>query len=562
MSINLHPDIPLVPDDVTLHQFIFGTHCMRPQRPEHAPWLIDDETGVKYSEQELKERTIALSTALQRRFSLKSDDVVVLFSGNHIEPSQDYPVCIWATQCFLGIVAPTNPAFTVPELTKHLGFVKASLVITQSDLLPTVEKAAKQAGILFDRIVTINEHEDRTSIPRLIQEGRLLPPAKEYTLAPGDNKKKIAFYNTSSGTTGPPKVVKISHHAIIANILLMAAHNRIHLSYTPRAEKRYRVGDSCLAVLPLYHIYGLNAILHFNIFAGLSVVIAPKFNFSNMLSSIARHRITHLMLVPPQVVLLCKDPAVKSYDLSSVRAILCGASALPAELFEQLLSLFPHAHVGQAYGATEVTGTASMHPITDKQNPYCGTFVPGVSGRVVRADGSTASPNEEGELHIKTVAAASGYLHNEDATSETFLEGGWIRSGDIVRIDALGNVVVVDRVKVRGFQVAPAELEGTILDSPLVDDVCVVPIFDTYSGELPLAYVVPSQLAKTMINNGESKKVKQTIMQHVAVNKARFKHLARLEFTENLPRTASGKLLRRDLRERAKRLSSYNTVRL
>ncbi|KAJ8089404.1 hypothetical protein PM082_014652 [Marasmius tenuissimus] len=195
-----------------------------------------------------------------------------------------------------------------------------------------------------------------------------------------------------------------------------------------------------------------------------------------------------------------------------------------------------------------------MCPIADKKNPYGGTFIPGVTGKVVKPDGSPAGPNEEGELLIRTVASASGYLDNEAATKETFLENGWIRSGDIVRIDGIGNIVVVDRVKVRGFQVAPAEIEGTILDNPLADDVCVVPIPDTYSGELPLAYVVPSQLAKDMIGQGGKEKVKQEIFQHVALNKARFKHLARVEFIESIPKTPSGKLLRRDLREQAKKL--------
>ncbi|KAG7094090.1 hypothetical protein E1B28_007709 [Marasmius oreades] len=452
-------DIPHIPDDVTLPQFIFGTHYLRPSRPKNIPWLIDDESGLRYGESELKERSLALSSALQKRFLLKSDDVVVLFSGNHI----DYPICIWAIQQLLGIVSPINPGFTVPELTTHLRAVKASVVITHSDVLPTVEKAAQQVGIPLDRIVTIDKG-NRVSIPQLLEEGRSLPPPREFKLKPGDNRKQIAFLTTSSGTTGPPKVVKISHYAVIANVLLVAAHNKVHLDYTQWPEKRYRVGDSCFAVLPLYReclsilrircinkvdadIYGLDLILHFNIFAGMSVVIAPKFNFAKMLSSIVRHRITHLMIVPPQVVLLCKDPIVKNYDLSGVRVVLCAASALPAELYEQLSALLPHAHIGQAYGSTEVTGVASMCPIGDKKNPYGGTLIPGVTGKVIKPDGSPAAPNEEGELLIRTIASASGYLDNEAATKETFLDDGWIRSGDIVRIDGAGNIVVVDRVK-------------------------------------------------------------------------------------------------------------------
>ncbi|KAL0564658.1 hypothetical protein V5O48_017383 [Marasmius crinis-equi] len=537
-------DIPHIPEDISVPQFIFGTHGIRPFRPENVPWLVDDETGVEFGGDQVKERTRSLSAGLQRRFGLKPDDVVVIFSGNHI----DYPICIWAIQYFLGIVAPTNPGFTVPELTTHLRSVKPSLVITHSEVLPTVENAMQQVGLTFERMVVIDAIESSgdskyISISELIQEGRSIPgPPVEYKLAPGENKKKIAFYNTSSGTTGSPKVVKISHYAAIANVLLTAAHNKVHVDYTAWEEKRYRVGNRCFAVLPFYHIYGLDVVLHFNIFAGLTIVIAPKFNFTNMLESIVRHRITHLMIVPPQVVLLCKDPVVKNYDLSGVRVVLCAGSALP--------------------GSTEVTGIASMCPITSKQNPHGGTFLPGVEGRVVRPDGSVvvAAPNdhEVGELLIRTVSATAGYLDNEDATRETFLEDGWIRSGDIVRIDTAGNIIVVDRVKemikVRSFQVAPAELEGTILDTVYADDACVVPVPDLYSGELPLAYVVPSQLAKEMIGRGESTEVRRGIIEHVARNKARFKHLARVEFVETIPKTPSGKILRRDLRQRAREL--------
>ncbi|KAJ8089395.1 hypothetical protein PM082_014643 [Marasmius tenuissimus] len=548
-------DIPHIPDDITIPQFIFGTHPIRPECPSSAPWLIDDDSGISYTGEEAKKRALTLSSAFQKRFSLKPDDAVVLVTDNHI----DYPICIWAVQQFLGVVAPTNPAFTVSELTTHLGIIKPSLLIAQSENILTVEKAAHNVGIPLDRIITIDKNaKSYTTISQLLEEGQSLPSPPEIKLSPGEGKKRIAFLNASSGTTGPPKVIQISHHSVIANVLLTAVHNKIRLDYTTWDEKRYRVGDSCLAILPLYHIYGLDLVLHFNIFAGVSVVVVPKFNFAKTLSSISRYRITHLMIVPPQGVLLCKDPKAKNSDLSSLRVILCASSALPRDLYDLLCQTFPSAHIGQAYGATEITGVGSMCPITDKQNPYCGTLIPGVIGRVIRPDGSEASPGsgEEGELLIKTLSPASGYLGNDDATRETFLEDGWIRSGDIVKIDAAGNIDIVDRVKemikVKGYQVAPAELEATIIENPLVDDVCVVGMPDTYSGELPLAFVVPSQLARSRESEGE--RVKKEIMEHVAQNKSKFKHLARVEFIEAVPRTPSGKLLRRDLRERAKKL--------
>ncbi|KIY71971.1 amp dependent CoA ligase [Cylindrobasidium torrendii FP15055 ss-10] len=546
--------IPDIPDDLIIPQFILDSqHPIRPKRPQGTPWLVADKSGKSLDLEEIQRRTNGLTLGLKEKYSVGDGDVVLFFCGNHI----DYTVCMWAVHRLLGIVTPCNPVLTVPELVQHIKLSNATLFFVYDEFLPTVTAATAKLGISQDRIIVLSSQD--TDKPRAptgfvglhdlihhgLQSGGRIPEVK---LKRGEAKTRIAFLSSSSGTTGPPKMVKISHYAFIADILLIAAHNQVSESST-----RYTPGDACLAVLPFYHIYGLTLITHFNMFSGISVVVVPKFHFKDMLESIVRHKITSLMVVPPQVVLLVKDPIVKGYDLSSVKVVLCAAAPLPDELYEQLMELMPWIYIGQAYGATEVTGVATMCPVHHKRGRYAGVLSPGVSGRVVKVDGTDAGRNEEGELLIRTPAAASGYHNNDAATRETFSADGWIRSGDLVKIDDNDEIIVVDRlkemIKVKGLQVAPAELEGCILDHPYAADACVVAAPHTYSGEVPVAFVVPTAAGRAVSANS----FKSTIFDHIKTNKAPFKRLYHVEIVQSVPKTPSGKLLRRELRDAAKK---------
>ncbi|KAL4257832.1 hypothetical protein AB1N83_009460 [Pleurotus pulmonarius] len=554
-------EAPHIPDDLTIPQFILDNHHpIRPHRPNGVPWLVADKSGKRMDLEEIQTRTTGLAISLQRKYSIVEGDSVLFFSSNHI----DYPICMWAVHRLLGVVAPCNPALTVPELTQHIKLSRASLMIVHIDFLKTAVAASQAAGLSSARIIVMSDQDaEGASIPAgfssldsLIQGG-LQSGARltEVKLKPGEGKTRIAFYSSSSGTTGPPKLVQISHYAFIANVLQVAAFNRVSDPYDDWEKLRYRPGDACLAVLPFYHIYGLVLITHFNMFAAISVVVVSKFDFLGMLNSIVRHKITSLMVVPPQVVLLCKDPIVKNFDLSSVRVVLCAAAPLSEELYEQLLQLMPQIYIGQAYGSTEATGVVSMCPVQQKCGRFGGVLVAGVEAMVVKADNTSVGYDEEGELLIKTPAAATGYLDNDVATRESFVDG-WIRTGDLVKIDANDEIIVVDRlkeiIKVRGFQVAPAELEGCLLDHPYVADVCVVGVPHSYSGEVPMAFVVPTAAGAAAGTNS----LTEAVTKHVAENKAPFKHLHHVAVVQSIPKTPSGKLLRRELRNLAHNLAS------
>ncbi|TFK77290.1 phenylacetyl-CoA ligase [Pluteus cervinus] len=548
-----------VPDDLTIPQFILSTDASstRPTRPSHVPWLVEDASGRGIHFDELKARTSALANALHVKWAIGENDVVCVFSPNDV----DYPVAVWAVHTLGAVVTPANPGYTVKELVFQLKATSASLLICHSACLKTAQEAAKEAGLSASRVIVVNRDGGPLSgvhtLEDLVVFGKSQSTSyKERRFVPGEAKKKLAFLSFSSGTTGTPKAVAISHYALIANVLQMAVHNRVADPHWK--DKRMVPGDVAMAVLPFFHIYGLVVNLHYSLFCGMSVVVIPKFNFLDFLKSISRHKITHLFVVPPQIVLLCKHPAVRSYDFSHVKYCMSGAAPLSGELMKTVSKVLPNACVGQGYGLTETCTTVTMVPPHQRFATIgsAGQLLPGITARVVKADGTMAKQGEPGELVLTGPSMAMCYYNNDAATKETFING-WVRTGDEVIIKN-NEVYVVDRIKeimkVRGYQVAPAELEGHLLLHEDVLDVCVVGIPDEYSGELPLAFVVPQpKVASKLKCPQETLKLKKRLAKHVADAKVPYKWLAGgVEFIDAIPKNPSGKVLRRILRDQAK----------
>ncbi|KAI0706143.1 phenylacetyl-CoA ligase [Cytidiella melzeri] len=557
--------LPHIPDDVTLPQFILDSwHPHRPVNKHLNPVLVEDSTGKQVGFAELRARTFGLANEMKAQWGIESD-VVCIFSPNHV----DYPVAVWAAHRLGAIVTTANPAYTADELLYQLDLTKASVIFSHSASLKTAEQAARDAGIPPSRIVILDSPEvnsgQYTTLERMISEGLLkLPTFEERRLKPGEAKTKIALLNFSSGTTGRPKAVAIPHYAVMANVIQMAHYGRAADATTAR----YKPGQVVLAALPFYHIYGLIVVMHFYIFVGFSLVVMPKFTIEGLLHNIQHYRINHLLLVPPMIVSLAKNPIVPNYDLTSVTLCMCGAAPLSAELTRQYCERIPSSAIGQGYGMTETATTLTFPHIDMKVGTLgCGgQLLAGNVCRVLKADGSWAGYNEPGELIVRGPTAALCYYNNPKATEETFLyfdgkPDRWVRTGDEVYINEIGEVFVVDRMKeimkVRGFQVAPAELEGHLLSHPDVADCCVVGIPDEYSGEVPLAFVVPSHDAQERIkrDSQEVTRIKDSIVKYVHDHKVNYKRLAGgVEFVETIPKNPSGKLLRRFLRDKAKEI--------
>ncbi|KAG2140241.1 uncharacterized protein EDB93DRAFT_1089978 [Suillus bovinus] len=542
--------LPHIPDDLTLAQFILDAEHVRRTVRKNGAWIVDDQSGKKIGLEELRARTYGLANALSIRYN-----ILLIYSPNHI----DYLVAAWAAHRLGAAVSGANPLFTVDELVYQINTVKAVVIITHPDSLKVALSSAHAAGVSADCIVLFDVEDADTAhkltVQALVSQGLASAPNfTERKLAPGEGKTKVAFLKFSSGTTGRPKV----------SVYFVRTCMPLQYLTTHRFCLSERLGLINCAVLPLYHSYGLVFNVHYIFFCGMTLVLTAKYNFLDFLKSIIRHRITHLMLVPPQIVLLCKHPAVKSYDFSHVRYITSGAAPLSREVMEQLVQIFPNADLGQSYGLTE-SGPVISSLALDKRcdlSGSAGQLLPGIIGRVEKPDGTLADFDEPGELVVKTQALALGYANNLEATKETFVNG-WLRTGDEVVLNRKGEIV--EMLKVRGFQVAPAELEGCILDHPDVTDTCVVGVQNEYSGELPLAFVVLRPEATKRIEESHlvADEIKSSIMKHVADNKVGYKKLAGgVEIIDAIPKNPSGKLLRRVLRNKAREMRTKPKAKL
>ncbi|KAI0324151.1 acetyl-CoA synthetase-like protein [Cubamyces sp. BRFM 1775] len=562
-----------IPDDLTIPQFFFDTqHPLGGEALHERPptWFIDEATGREITSDQLRARVWGLANSMHIRWNFGNDDVVCIFGPNHV----DYPVVVWAAHRLGGIMTGANPTYTVDELVYQLQTARASALFVHPDSLAVGLTAARTAGIPDDHVVVFDATREgyggHATVDALVKEGLAQPKTwVELRLKPGEGKTKLALLFFSSGTTGRAKAVMIPHHSVIANVIQMKQHINRHDADKPFAERMYQPGYRMLGLVPFYHIYGMVVCMHYFPFTGGTLVIVPRFNFEHMLRSIVRFKISVLSLVPPMVVLLCKHPLTKQYDLSCVKTTIVGAAPLSAELTHHLSRVLPNSRIGQGYGMTETCTTFGFqHPSMRVSTPgSAGMMIPGTALRILKADGSWGGFNEPGELVMTGPSMSVGYYNDPQATAETYRDG-WIYSGDVGYVNEQKELFIIDRIKelikVRGFQVAPAELEALLLDHPDVVDVCVVGAPDNYSGEVPFAFVALDEATRVRAAEGpvEAQRVREAIMKYVAEKTTRYKWLAGVEFVDVVPKNPSGKLLRRLLRDKLKGLMKEEKVML
>ncbi|KAJ7496723.1 phenylacetyl-CoA ligase [Mycena latifolia] len=555
------------PDSLTLPEFLLDSSFLKPDSddPAKPDWicLIDDSTGRQVRFSEVSHRDTIFWKSTHALHSCAPGQDASVLRCMHSEKSVNYPVCIWAAQRLGATVATMNPAMTATELAHQLKLSNPSVIFVKRESISLVEDAANHAGLTqyFTVVLDANGGSDlkHPTVESLIVYGKSLPPFSQPTLGLGEAKAKVAFLCFSSGTTGLPKAVCISHYNFISNILQMEAAGHVYDPQVNWEDKRYRPGGVISGVLPLYHVYGLVFSLHFILYARMTLMVTAKFNFEKMLDNISRYRITDLVIVPSQAVLLSKHPAVPKYDISSVRTCVIAAAPLSAEVTESLLRVLPDIHLGQGYGMTEATGGVAAFPLSPKIGVLgsAGKLFPGTTAKVVKTDGTLASAGERGELYIQGPQVALGYYKNTAATNEAFVDE-WLCTGDEVYFDEDGHLFIVDRIKelikVKGFQVAPAELEGHLLAHDDVADAAVIGVPDDFAGELPCAFIVlKTQIASKVKSDPQVRKHAQEILfKHVSTTKSSYKWLTGgIEFVDVIPKSPSGKISRRVLRDQA-----------
>ncbi|XP_074583876.1 4-coumarate--CoA ligase 2-like [Curcuma longa] len=526
------PDIDLV-NYLPLH-----TYCFQ-RLSEFADFacLISAADGKVYSFAETHRLCRKAAAGLAKLGVRKGDVIMVL-----LQNSPEF-IFTFLGGSMLGAATTTaNPFSTPAEIYKQFEAAGAKLVVTQSVY---VDKLRNEE--IFPRIgegltvVTTDEVAPAgcTSFWEVV--GAAEEMEEEETAAAAVEEELVAL-PFSSGTTGLPKGVMLTHKNLVSSIAQQVDGDNPNL-HLKAGE------DVVLCVLPLFHIFALNSVLLCALRAGAATVLMPKFEMGVMLQMIERHRVSMAAVVPPLVLALAKNPEVEKYDLSSIRIILSGAAPLGKELEDALRSRVPQAILGQGYGMTEAGPVLSMcsafakHPIPVKSGS-CGSVVRNAEMKVVDPEtGFSLGRNQPGEICIRGPQIMKGYLNDIDATSKTIDVEGWLHTGDIGYIDDDDEVFIVDRVKelikYKGFQVPPAELEALLISHPEIVDAAVVPQKDAAAGEVPAAFVV-----RAVDSDINEEAVKEFIAKQVVF----YKRLQRVYFTHFIPKSAAGKILRKELR--------------
>ena len=516
-----YPEVSI--PEVSLTDFIFN--ATGPIKDKAA--LIDGPSGrtVTYGEFEHAVRRVAASLA-HRGF--KKADVFGIFSTNCLE----YAIAFHAVAMLGGIITTLNPLYTADEAAFQLKDARARFLVTAPPFIDKAREAAAETKI--EELFVFGESEGATSFANLL-EGEGDVPYVEI-----NPKKDLVALPYSSGTTGLAKGVMLTHHNLVANMRQMDG-----LDYFQR-------DDILLCVLPLFHIYGLVVVLNMGLHMGATIVTMPRFDLEQFLSAIQKYRVTLSHIVPPIVLKLAKEPIVSDYDLSSLKVIFSGAAPLGPELSKECMQRIG-CSIRQGYGMTETSPVTHSSPAdpTKARLGSVGPPAPNTECKLVDpASGNELGPNEEGEVCVRGPQNMKGYLNNPEATARTIDTDGWLHTGDIGYADEDGHFFIVDRVKelikYKGFQVAPAELEAVLLTHPAVADAAVIPCRDDEAGEIPKAFVVLKSEAS-----------EDELIDFVADRVARYKKIRMVEFIDQIPKSLSGKILRRVLveKERAKHQS-------
>ncbi|KAH8555263.1 hypothetical protein BGW37DRAFT_511373 [Umbelopsis sp. PMI_123] len=481
-----------------------------------------------------------ITAGLQDVLNFKPGQTVAIFSPNQV----DYSAVMFGIVAAGGTVALVNGLYNVQELKYHLQESDASVLVCHTDNVSTALEAADLAGIPRSRVLlfgdkAVNGIQPYTSV--LVGEKR----AKHIKYTAEEAKNVIAYLPFSSGTTGKAKGVMLTHANIVSNILQFTA---VQLHNTDVKQQKM------IGVVPFYHArnsYGLTCLLQAPLYWGVPIITFPRFELISFCTAIQSHRVTIGLLVPPILVLLAKHPEVGKYDFSSLREILCGAAPLSADLARDVRNRLGGAIVKQGYGMSEASPAVTLEETDAVVDGSVGILLPSMEAKIVDENGNEVGNNERGELWMKGPNIMLGYHKRKEETLNTIDSEGYLHSGDVAIRDDNGHFYIVDRIKelikYKGFQVPPAELEALLLKHPKVLDCAVIGIqFSENATELPRAYVVVPQDVPRNENTA------QELRDYVTKNVIDYKRLrGGVIFVDEIPKLASGKILRRVLRSRA-----------
>ena len=522
MTRSTFPDVEI--PNVSIYDFLFGS---LEEADLDANALVDGTSGATTTYREMVGQVNAVAGALAAR-GVNSDTTVGLLCPN----TPAFAIVFHAILRLGAIVTTINSLYTAEEITNQLKDAGATWLITVSPLLVGAEEAAKAVGLDGEHLIVLDGVEGHPSMRDLMMQ-QATPPDVSF-----DPATHIAVLPYSSGTTGHPKGVMLTHRNLVANVVQSSA--------TIGVEG----GEVVLAVLPFYHIYGLTVLLNFALKTRSALVTMPRFDLPEFLRIIQDQKCTWVFIAPPIAVALAKHPLVDQFDLSSVKAIFSGAAPLDANLAGAVAKRLGTT-VRQGYGMTELSPVSHVIPLgrDDISLDNIGLALPNMESKLVDPETGKEIPvpksgvSEPGELMCKGPNVMVGYLGNEEATRATLEPDGWLHTGDIATVDSNGIYKIVDRlkelIKYKGYQVAPAVLEAVLLTHPRIADAAVIGVLDEDGQEIPKAFVV-IQMGEELTDD--------EVMQFVTAKVAPHEKVRRVEFIEVIPKSTAGKILRKDLR--------------
>lgn len=519
-----YPDVEI--PEIALTSLVLRRASELPDKPA----LIDGPSGrtVTYSQ---LDTSIAIAAYNLQQRGFKKGEVFGILSPN----CPDYAIAFHAVATLGGIVTPINPLYTKHEIKHQLKDAGARFLVTIPMFIDKAREAAKEAGVEEIFVFGDSDIEGVTPFSSLLADnGR----AEQVEIDPHNDLVALPY---SSGTTGLPKGVMLTHHNLVANIRQMEG-----LCY-------FFETDTLICVLPLFHIYGLVVVLNMGLYTGSTIVTMPRFELESFLKAAQDYEVSLAHLVPPIVLALSKHPVVDNYNLPKLRTIFSGAAPLGEDLTKACMERLG-CSVRQGYGMTETSPVTHSSPAPPHVVKFgsVGVPAPNTECKIIDLEtGEALGPGQRGEVCVRGPQVMKGYLNNPEATAETIDAEGWLHTGDIGYVDEDGHFFIVDRakelIKYKGLQVPPAELEAVLLTHPCVADAAVIPCPDEEAGEVPKAIVVLRQASEP-----------EAIMEFVAERVAPHKRIRYLEFVDTIPKSPSGKILRRVLVEsdRAKSAAS------
>ncbi|XP_068629293.1 uncharacterized protein [Battus philenor] len=527
---SVYDDVPVI--NSTVNQYVWQNLDRWPDKTA----VVCAATGHGYTYAQTHKMSISLAASLRTKLKLKNDDVVAVVLPNVPE----YPCTVLGILEAGCIASMMNPAYTADEIKRQVQLVECKAIVTSKLSYPNVAEAIKSLKTK-PAIILIDNDELPAGTIKFAEFAEDVTVDTDCLKSVQRSKNDVAILPFSSGTTGFAKGVVLTHQSVISMNQMIYDPNILGVD---EATANYQ--PALPAILPFFHIFGFNAVMLNLLGRGTKLITFASFKPELFLKTIVQHKVEHLYIVPPMVVFLGKHPAVTPDHLQSVREIISGAAPLSASDAMAVLNKNKNIGFRQGYGLTETNGGTSIGRLGDTNHAAVGHLFGSCEVKIADLQTKEAlGPGKEGEIWFRGPNLMNGYFKNDEATKEVLTEDGWYKTGDIGKYDENKYLYITDRlkelIKVKGFQVPPAELETILRTHPKILDCAVVGIPDSITGEAPKAFVV-KQKGATLQQDEVSQFVNDKVVS--------FKNIKEVQFVDEIPKNPAGKILRKVLKEK------------